>query len=214
MAIGLPHWADSSSAEATSSDDSEPPPGIQRNCLYRDPLKTPTKRHKLQRVESTPRRERALRRDFLRQRSEVGKGNRSVDSNDNGSGQPNALGLERGLFGDPDPFNMSNQQGKWREDQVLVVCPGSQTTMAQLGCSELTPPAHRIPTRMFKDEDSDEYRPFYTYKRKKTAKTEKSEKAETTAPADGANDEDEWEYIEDRDSVEDAIYPMQGTLTA
>ncbi|KAI0911602.1 actin-like ATPase domain-containing protein [Ustulina deusta] len=105
---------------------------------------------------------------------------------------------------------MSNQQGKWREDQVLVVCPGSQTTMAQLGCSELTPPAHRIPTRMFKDEDSDEYRPFYTYKRKKTAKTEKSEKAETTAPADGANDEDEWEYIEDRDSVEDAIYPMQG----
>ncbi|KAI0879339.1 actin-like ATPase domain-containing protein [Hypoxylon argillaceum] len=98
---------------------------------------------------------------------------------------------------------MSNQQGKWREDQVLVICPGSQTTMAQLGCSELTPPAHRIPTRMFKDDesDADEYRPYYTYKRKKTT---------TTAPTNGANDEDEWEYVEDRDSVEGAIYPMQG----
>ncbi|KAI0817931.1 actin-like ATPase domain-containing protein [Xylaria sp. FL0064] len=109
---------------------------------------------------------------------------------------------------------MSSQQSKWREDQVLVICPGSQTTMAQLGCSELTPPAHRIPTRMFKDDESDEYRPYYTYRRKKAAKTDKAEKIETTetaaAPADGANDGDEWEYVEDRDSVEGAIYPMQG----
>ncbi|KAI1428334.1 actin-like ATPase domain-containing protein [Xylaria sp. FL1777] len=105
---------------------------------------------------------------------------------------------------------MSNQQGKWREDQVLVICPGSQTTMAQLGCSELTPPAHRIPTRMFKDDEGDEYRPYYTYKRKKAATTEKTEKIEITAPADGANDDEEWEYVEDRDSIEGAIYPMQG----
>ncbi|KAI0468600.1 putative chromatin remodeling complex subunit [Xylaria cf. heliscus] len=96
---------------------------------------------------------------------------------------------------------MSGQQGKWREDQVLVICPGSQTTMAQLGCSELTPPAHRIPTRMFKDEESGGYLPYYTYKRKK---------AETAAPADGAKDDDEWEYVEDRDSAEGATYPMQG----
>ncbi|KAI0402819.1 actin-like ATPase domain-containing protein [Xylaria palmicola] len=95
---------------------------------------------------------------------------------------------------------MSNQQGKWREDQVLVVCPGSQTTMAQLGCSELTLPAHRIPTRMFKDEDGDRFLPYYTFKRKKS----------DAAPADGTKDEDEWEYVEDRDSLEGAIYPMQG----
>ncbi|KAI3329317.1 actin-like ATPase domain-containing protein [Xylariaceae sp. AK1471] len=96
---------------------------------------------------------------------------------------------------------MSNQQGKWREEQVLVICPGSQTTMAQLGCSELTPPAHRIPTRMFKDEDSEAYRPYYTYKRKKTG---------TPAPSNGTKGEDVWEYVEDRDSVEGAIYPIQG----
>ncbi|KAI8953855.1 actin-like ATPase domain-containing protein [Xylaria longipes] len=96
---------------------------------------------------------------------------------------------------------MSGQQGKWREDQVLVICPGSQTTMAQLGCSELTPPAHRIPTRMFKDEDSDGYLPYYTFKRKK---------AETVVPVDGAKDDDEWEYVEDRDSIEGATYPIQG----
>ncbi|KAI1200542.1 putative chromatin remodeling complex subunit [Nemania serpens] len=110
---------------------------------------------------------------------------------------------------------MSSQQGKWREDQVLVICPGSQTTMAQLGCSELTPPAHRVPTRMFKDEDGDGYRPYHTYKRKKADKVDKADKTETTASADGAkekgkDDDDEWEYVEDRDSVEGAIYPMQG----
>ncbi|KAI0196881.1 actin-like ATPase domain-containing protein [Astrocystis sublimbata] len=97
---------------------------------------------------------------------------------------------------------MSGQQGKWREDQILVICPGSQTTLAQLGCSELTPPAHRIPTRMFKDEDGEGYMPYHTYKRKK---------ADTAAPpAHGAKDDDKWEYVEDRDSVEGAIYPMQG----
>ncbi|KAI0514769.1 actin-like ATPase domain-containing protein [Xylaria bambusicola] len=111
---------------------------------------------------------------------------------------------------------MSSQQGKWREDQVLVICPGSQTTMAQLGCSELTPPAHRIPTRMFKDEEGDEYLPHRTYKRKKSVKMDKAEtiektdKMEPTASADSANEEDGWEYVEDRDSVEGAIYPIQG----
>jgi actin-related protein 9 len=89
---------------------------------------------------------------------------------------------------------MSSQTGKWREEQVLIICPGSQTTLAQLGCNELTPPAHRFPTRMFKDEDSDGWRPHYTYKRKK----------------EGAASGDEWEYVEDIDSTEGAVYPIQG----
>ncbi|KAI1383265.1 uncharacterized protein F4822DRAFT_419947 [Hypoxylon trugodes] len=97
---------------------------------------------------------------------------------------------------------MASQQGKWREDQILVICPGSQTTMAQLGCSELTPPAHRIPTRMFKDEETNEYTPYRIYKRKKTSAP--------TATADGEKSDDQWEYVEDRDSVEGAIYPLQG----
>jgi actin-related protein 9 len=95
---------------------------------------------------------------------------------------------------------MSSQPGKWREEQVLVICPGSQTTMAQLGCSELTPPANRIPTRMFKDADSGEYLPFHTFKRKKGG----------DGSASKADDEDEYEYVEDRDSVEGAVYPIVG----
>ncbi|KAK5658238.1 hypothetical protein OQA88_2213 [Cercophora sp. LCS_1] len=90
---------------------------------------------------------------------------------------------------------MSGQTGKWREEQVLIICPGSQTTLAQLGCSELTPASRRFATRMFKDEDSDDWRPYHTYKRK--------------ASADGANG-DEWEWVEDVDSVEGAVYPIQG----
>lgn len=93
---------------------------------------------------------------------------------------------------------MSSQTGKWREEQVLVICPGSQTTLAQLGCNELTPPAHRFPTRMFRAEESDEWRPHHTYKRKKE-----------NAGSDG---QDEWEYVEDTDSVEGAVYPIQGGL--
>ncbi|KAI0593910.1 hypothetical protein F4775DRAFT_470081 [Biscogniauxia sp. FL1348] len=102
---------------------------------------------------------------------------------------------------------MASQQGKWREEQILIICPGSQTTMAQLGCSELTPPAYRIPTRMFKDEESNEYRPYRTYKRKKA---DAAESANGGKEGDGESDGDEWEWVEDRDSVEGAVYPIEG----
>jgi len=91
---------------------------------------------------------------------------------------------------------MSGQTGKWREEQILIICPGSQTTMAQIGCSELTPPARRFPTRMFKDEDSDDWRPHHTYKRKNSG-------------TNGTGDDD-WEYVEDVDSTEGAVYPIRG----
>ncbi|KAK2040278.1 hypothetical protein LZ31DRAFT_474825 [Colletotrichum somersetense] len=99
---------------------------------------------------------------------------------------------------------MSTQTGKFREDQVLIICPGSQTTMAQLGCGELTPPIHRIPTRMFKDAETDEWRPFHTFKRKKPS-------ANGALAIDGPRvDEDEYEWVEDTDSTEGAVYPLQG----
>ncbi|KAK3319266.1 hypothetical protein B0H66DRAFT_476052 [Apodospora peruviana] len=101
---------------------------------------------------------------------------------------------------------MSTQTGKWREDQILVICPGSQTTMAQLGCAELTPPAFRIPTRMFKDdEEEDSWRPVHTYKRRKANAVGKA--ASNGGGAKG--DDDEWEYVEDPDSDEGAVYPIQ-----
>lgn len=81
--------------------------------------------------------------------------------------------------------------GKWREEQILIICPGSRTTMAQLGCSELTPPLHRFPTRMFRDEN--EWRPYHTFKR--------------TRIVDGVEKE---EWVEDVDSDEGAVFPIEG----
>ncbi|KAJ4865008.1 actin domain-containing protein [Trichoderma breve] len=84
--------------------------------------------------------------------------------------------------------------GKWREEQILIICPGSRTTMAQLGCGELSPPAHRIPTRMFRDdEDPQQWRPYYTYKR--------------TRIIDGVENE---EWVEDVDEDKDAVWPIEG----
>ncbi|OBS21970.1 hypothetical protein FPOA_08307 [Fusarium poae] len=85
---------------------------------------------------------------------------------------------------------MSSTAGKWREEQVLIICPGSQTTMAQLGCSELTPPARRMPTRMFKE--GDQWAPYHKTKR--------------TTIVNGV-EEDEW--LEDVDEDEGAVYPIQ-----
>ncbi|KAF6841970.1 hypothetical protein CPLU01_00063 [Colletotrichum plurivorum] len=104
----------------------------------------------------------------------------------------------------PRTVKMSTQTGKFREDQVLIICPGSKTTMAQLGCGELTPPIHRIPTRMFKDEETREWRPYHTFKRKKAV-------ANGALAVDGPRtDEDEYEWVEDTDSDEGAVYPLQG----
>lgn len=105
---------------------------------------------------------------------------------------------------------MSAQTGKWREEQILVVCPGSRTTMAQLGCGELTPPANRYPTRMFKDDESENWRPYYTFKRRREGAATNGTGA--NGEAGGAKDEDEWEYVEDQDSDEGAVYPIQGGL--
>lgn len=88
---------------------------------------------------------------------------------------------------------MSSSQAKWREEQILIICPGSKTTMAQLGCTELTPPMHRVPTRMFKD--GDEWRPYYTFKRTKVV-----------------NGVEQEEWVEDVDEDKGATYPIQGML--
>ncbi|CAK7227102.1 Actin-like protein arp9 [Sporothrix curviconia] len=102
---------------------------------------------------------------------------------------------------------MSGQMNKWKEEQILIICPGSQTTMAQLGCSELTPPAFRIPTRMFRDEETGEWRPYRTFKRKKQQQAAVATNGD--AGADGAAREDEWEYVEDPESNEGAVYPLE-----
>ncbi|KAF4454537.1 hypothetical protein F53441_2966 [Fusarium austroafricanum] len=85
---------------------------------------------------------------------------------------------------------MSSTAGKWREEQVLIICPGSRNTMAQLGCSELTPPARRMPTRMFKE--GDQWAPYHKTKR--------------TNIVNGVEEE---EWLEDVDEDEGAVYPIE-----
>ncbi|KAM0250461.1 hypothetical protein ACHAP5_002260 [Fusarium lateritium] len=85
---------------------------------------------------------------------------------------------------------MSGTAGKWREEQVLIICPGSRTTMAQLGCSELTPPARRMPTRMFKQ--GEQWAPYHKTKR--------------TTIVNGVEEE---EWLEDVDEDEGAVYPIE-----
>ncbi|ODA76327.1 hypothetical protein RJ55_08172 [Drechmeria coniospora] len=88
---------------------------------------------------------------------------------------------------------MSSSAAKWREEQVLIICPGSRMTMAQLGCSELTPPTNRFPTRMFKDGDGREWRPYHTFKRTRVVAGVELE-----------------EWVEDVDSDEGAVFPIEG----
>ncbi|SPO05951.1 related to actin-related protein [Cephalotrichum gorgonifer] len=102
---------------------------------------------------------------------------------------------------------MSGSAARWREEQILVICPGSRTTMAQLGCNELTPPVHRMPTRMFLDPEDGGWRPYHTFKRRKGGKKAGVEQNGDEEKANG--DEDEWEWVEDQDSEEGAVYPMQ-----
>lgn len=113
---------------------------------------------------------------------------------------------------------MASQQSKWREEMVLVICPGSQTTMAQLGCNELTPPTHRFPTRVFKDPSGagSGYRPYHTYRRKKATAGSGGAAAAAAAAANEttASNEDDYEDVEDPDNVEGAIYPLQGEFGA
>lgn len=63
--------------------------------------------------------------------------------------------------------------------------------MAQLGCSELTPPARRMPTRMFKE--GDQWAPYHKTKR--------------TTIVNGVEEE---EWLEDVDEDEGAVYPIEG----
>lgn len=83
--------------------------------------------------------------------------------------------------------------------------------MAQLGCNELTPPLQRFPTRMFKDEETGDWRPYHTHKRQRKSLLGLNGSSAQNGDAAAKKDEEEWEFIEDPDSDEGAVYPMQGT---
>lgn len=96
----------------------------------------------------------------------------------------------------------------FRDDAILLIAPGSQTTLAQLGLPEsFTPAALRLPTRMFLAPDEKTFEPYKVKSRKKVVINDGDV---DMAGSDSKTDEDD-ELIELPDDDEGAIYPLKGT---
>ncbi|GAB7363584.1 hypothetical protein MBLNU230_g4155t1 [Neophaeotheca triangularis] len=96
----------------------------------------------------------------------------------------------------------------FRDDQILIIAPGSHTTLAQLGLPEsFTPARYKIRSRMFHAEKSDEYEPVKIRRKEKNPEQQNgsTDPAESSKPE--PNDELEWE--EDRISEEGAVWPIK-----
>ncbi|RMZ71570.1 chromatin remodeling complex subunit [Pyrenophora seminiperda CCB06] len=99
----------------------------------------------------------------------------------------------------------------FKEDQIIIIAPGSETTLAQLGLPEsFTPASLRVRSRMFPAEKQGEFEPYkIRRKQDKPAVTNddaQDESQQENKPAEG-DDEVVWE--EDRVSEEGAIWPIQ-----
>lgn len=123
---------------------------------------------------------------------------------ESGRDQPNnhALTSLRGSAVEMPPF---------KDENVLIIAPGSQTTLAQLGLPEsFTPPTHRFPSRMFLASDGKTFEPYKIQTRKK-AVTSDGDVDMDRAEANADEEEEEEELIEYPDDDEGAIYPLKGT---
>ncbi|KAF2633870.1 hypothetical protein BU25DRAFT_486868 [Macroventuria anomochaeta] len=105
----------------------------------------------------------------------------------------------------------------FKDDQIIVIAPGSETTLAQLGLPEsFTPARVRIRSRMFPAEKGGEFEP-YKIRRRQDKPVEKPAEQDGEAqgeakPATAGDDDIIWE--EDRISEEGAIWPIQdGKIT-
>ncbi|KAH7088435.1 hypothetical protein FB567DRAFT_569305 [Paraphoma chrysanthemicola] len=101
----------------------------------------------------------------------------------------------------------------FKDDQIIIIAPGSETTVAQLGLPEsFTPGKLRFRSRMFPAEKAGEFEP-YKIRRKNEKAAQSNGEAKDEAPeaekpaADGEEDEVLWE--EDRISEEGAVWPIQ-----
>ncbi|RDW64076.1 putative SWI and RSC complex subunit arp9 [Coleophoma crateriformis] len=98
----------------------------------------------------------------------------------------------------------------FKDENVLVIAPGSQTTLAQLGLPEsFTPASHRFPTRMFQAPDGKTFEPYKI----RSIKKEKAQDADTemggTADGESKEVEEEEELIEYPEDEEGAIWPLK-----
>jgi actin-related protein 9 len=95
----------------------------------------------------------------------------------------------------------------FKDEHILIIAPGSQTTLAQVGLPEsFTPPTHRFPSRMFPAPDGKTFEPYKIQARKKATN------GDGDVDMDGAeaNGEEEEELFEYPDDDEGAIYPLKG----
>jgi actin-related protein 9 len=83
----------------------------------------------------------------------------------------------------------------YRDEHMLIIAPGSQTTHVQLGLPEsLAPAQHKFATRMFLAPDGKSYEPY-----------------KVKATKNGGTDEEELvEYPEDD---EGAVWPLKGNAS-
>ncbi|KIW08081.1 uncharacterized protein PV09_01021 [Verruconis gallopava] len=94
----------------------------------------------------------------------------------------------------------------FKDDQILIFAPGSQTTLAQLGIPEsLTPAQLRIRSRMFRGEQPDKWEPFKVREREPSAANGAKQE---DADANGAQS-NETEYYEDQETEEGAVWPIK-----
>ncbi|KXL49599.1 hypothetical protein M433DRAFT_75029 [Acidomyces richmondensis BFW] len=104
----------------------------------------------------------------------------------------------------------------FRDEQLFIIAPGSQTTLAQLGLPEsFTPARYRLPSRMFPAEKEGEYEPI-KIRRKVTSAAAPSGTVNGVQKTNGEHangtTEEPPEWEEDRISEEGAIWPIRNGM--
>ena len=100
----------------------------------------------------------------------------------------------------------------FRDEHILLIAPGSQVTLAQLGLPEsFTQASHRFPTRMFLSPDGKTYEPYKIRSRRKDTGTNGAADVEMAGTEEAKeDDEDDEELVELPEDDEDATYPLKG----
>jgi actin-related protein 9 len=94
----------------------------------------------------------------------------------------------------------------FKDDHILIIAPGSQTTLAQLGLPEsFTPASHRFRTRVFLAPDGKSYEPHKIRSRKKEPVINGD--VQMGGAVEG---EEEEELVELPEDEEGAIWPLKG----
>ncbi|KAF2748024.1 hypothetical protein M011DRAFT_476654 [Sporormia fimetaria CBS 119925] len=92
----------------------------------------------------------------------------------------------------------------FKDEQIIIIAPGSETTVAQLGLPEsFTPPRVRVRSRMFPAEKEGEWEPY------KVRRRQEGQNGEPEGESKKAGDDDDAAYEEDRVSEEGAVWPIQ-----